>query len=77
MANVTTVTFNYMLVAVFLFPLNVGVSPGFHCTREQGRGACMSLKKGGIKKERVGDDTPFCTMFCDSNVLCFWIQDKS
>ena len=31
-ANVTTVTFNYILVIVFLFPLNVGVSPCFHCT---------------------------------------------
>ena len=34
MENVTTVTFNYILVIVivFLFPLNVGVSPCFHCT---------------------------------------------
>ena len=31
-ANVTTVTFSYILVIVFLFPLNVGVSPCFHCT---------------------------------------------
>ena len=31
-ANVTTVTFNYFLVIVFLFLLNVGVSPCFHCT---------------------------------------------
>ena len=31
-ANVTTVTFNYILVIVFLFSLNVGVSPCFHCT---------------------------------------------
>ena len=31
-ANVTTVIFNYILVIVFLFPLNVGVSPCFHCT---------------------------------------------
>ena len=31
-ANVTIVTFNYILVIVFLFPLNVGVSPCFHCT---------------------------------------------
>ena len=31
-ANVTTATFNYILVIVFLFPLNVGVSPCFHCT---------------------------------------------
>ena len=30
--NVTTVTFNYILVIAFLFPLNVGVSPCFHCT---------------------------------------------
>ena len=30
--NVTTVTFNQILVIVFLFPLNVGVSPCFHCT---------------------------------------------
>ena len=29
-ANVTTVTFNYILVIVFLFLLNVGVSLGFH-----------------------------------------------
>ena len=32
MVNVTTVTFNYILVIVFPFPLNVGVSPCFHCT---------------------------------------------
>ena len=32
MANVTAITFNYILVIVFLFPLNVGVSPCFHCT---------------------------------------------
>ena len=31
-ANVTTVTFNYILIIVFLFLLNVGVSPCFHCT---------------------------------------------
>ena len=31
-ANVTTVTFVYILVIVFLFPLNVGVSPCFHHT---------------------------------------------
>ena len=31
-ANVTTATFNYILVIVFLFPLNVGVSHCFHCT---------------------------------------------
>ena len=31
-ANVTTITFNYILVIVFLFPLNVGVSPCFRCT---------------------------------------------
>ena len=31
-ANVTTVTFNYILVIVFLFLLNVGISPYFHCT---------------------------------------------
>ena len=31
MANVTTVTFNYILV-IFLFPLNVSVSPCFNCT---------------------------------------------
>ena len=30
--NVTTITFNCFLVIVFLFPLNVGVSPCFHCT---------------------------------------------
>ena len=29
-ANVSTVTFNYILVIVFLFPLNVCVSPCFH-----------------------------------------------
>ena len=29
-ANV--LTFNYILVIVFLFPLNVGVSHCFHCT---------------------------------------------
>ena len=31
-ANVTTVTFNDILVRVLLFPLNVGFSPCFHCT---------------------------------------------
>ena len=31
-ANVIAVTFNYILVIVFLFPLNIGVSPCFHCT---------------------------------------------
>ena len=30
--NVTSVTFNYVLVILFLFPLNEGVSPYFHCT---------------------------------------------
>ena len=30
--NVTTVTFNYISVIMFLFPLNVGVSPCFYCT---------------------------------------------
>ena len=31
-ANVTTLIFNYVLVKVFLFPSNIGVSPCFHCT---------------------------------------------
>ena len=31
-ANVTAVTFNYILVIVFVFPLNVDFSPWFHCT---------------------------------------------
>ena len=31
-ANVTTVTFNFILVIVFLLPSNVGVSLCFHCT---------------------------------------------
>ena len=31
-ANLTTVTFSYILVMVFLFPLNIGVSPCFNCT---------------------------------------------
>ena len=31
-ANITTVTFNQIVVIVPLFPLNVGVSPCFHCT---------------------------------------------
>ena len=31
-ANLTTVTFSYILVIVFLFPLNIGVSPCFNCT---------------------------------------------
>ena len=31
-ANVTTVTFNSILVIVFQFLLNVSVSPCFHCT---------------------------------------------
>ena len=31
-ANVITVTFNCILVIVFLFPLNIGVSRSFHCT---------------------------------------------
>ena len=30
--NVTTITFNYILVIVLLFPLNVGVSSCFDCT---------------------------------------------
>ena len=30
MANV--LTFNYILVIVFLFPMNVAFSPCFHCT---------------------------------------------
>ena len=32
MTNVTTVTFNDILVRVFLFPLNAGVSHCVHCT---------------------------------------------
>ena len=32
MTNVTAPTFNYILVIVSLFPLNVGVIPCFHCT---------------------------------------------
>ena len=32
MPNVTSVTFNYILVIVLLFPLNIDVSPGFHCS---------------------------------------------
>ena len=31
-ANVNTVAFNYILVIVFLFPLNVNAGPCFHCT---------------------------------------------
>ena len=31
-ANVTTITFNYILFIVFLFPLNRGFSSCFHCT---------------------------------------------
>ena len=31
-ANVTTVTLNYILIIVLLFALNVGVSPCFHCS---------------------------------------------
>ena len=31
-ANVTAVTFNYILVKLSLFPLNVDVSPHFHET---------------------------------------------
>ena len=31
--NLSTVTFNYVLVIVFLFPLNVGVSPYCPCFR--------------------------------------------
>ena len=69
-ANVTTVTFNYILVAVFLFPMKVGVSPSFHCIGVGGGGgggggggrgggegggrACMFMKKRGMKKEMVG-----------------------
>ena len=30
--NLSTVTFNYVLVIVFLFPLDVGVISCFHCT---------------------------------------------
>ena len=61
MANVTTVTFNDILVIVFLFPLNVGVSLCFQCTVW----ACMFLKKGGIS--RRGTDTPSCTKGLPSN----------
>ena len=30
-ANVTIKTSDYILIIVFLFPLNVGISPCFHC----------------------------------------------
>ena len=66
-ANITTATFNFILVAVFLFPLNVGVSPNFHCPG--GEGACMFLKKWGMKKEGCRANTPFRTMFCNSDIL--------
>ena len=49
-ANVTTVTFNYILVAVFLFPLNVGVSPCFHCTGE-GEGLHVPQERGDEKRK--------------------------
>ena len=49
-ANVTTVTFNYILVAVFLFPLNVGVSPCFHCTGE-GEGLHVPQDRGDEKRK--------------------------
>ena len=52
MANVTTVTFDYILVIVFLFPLNVGVSLCFHCTVLVP--VCMFLKKG--EYQEVGDE---------------------
>ena len=32
MADITTVTFNCILLIVFPFPMNLGVSPCFHCT---------------------------------------------
>ena len=66
MANVTTVTFDYILVIVFLFPLNVGVSLCFHCTALVP--VCMFLKKGeyqevGDEKRRGGGaNTPFRTI---------------
>ena len=31
-ADITTVTFNCILLIVFPFPMNLGVSPRFHCT---------------------------------------------
>ena len=31
-ADITTVTFNCILLIVFPFPMNLGVSPCFHCT---------------------------------------------
>ena len=39
-----------------------------------GEGGGGFLKKGGgVKKGRGGGaDTSFCTLFCDSNILCFW-----
>ena len=52
MANVTTVTFDYILVIVFLFPLNVGVSLCFHCTVLVP--VCMFLKK--VEYPEVGDE---------------------
>ena len=52
MANVTTVTFDYILVIVFLFPLNVGVSLCFHCTVLVP--VCMFLKK--VEYQEVGDE---------------------
>ena len=67
MANVTTVTFDYILVIVFLFPLNVGVSLCFHCTVLVP--VCMFLKK--VEYQELGDEkrrgggganTPFRTI---------------
>ena len=65
MANVTTVTFDYILVIVFLFPLNLGVSLCCHCTVLVP--VCMFLKKEeyqevGDEKRRGGANTPFRTI---------------
>ena len=89
-ANGTAVTFNYILVAVFLFPLNVGVSRCFHCTvlvsvyrvytyyfHNTVVSSLHVSEERGDEKRKGGADTPFHTMFCYSNILCFWIQDKS
>ena len=51
MANV--ITFNYILVAVFLFPLNVGVSPCFHCTRV-GEGGGLHVPEERRDEKRKG-----------------------
>ena len=73
MANVTTVTFNYILVAVFLFPLNVGVSPCFHCTG--GRAGFHVPEERGDEKRKGGELIHF-TALCFVKVIFYAFGSK-